>query len=384
MKKVFLIILTLLISLNIGIVQINANADELTDNISDQLENIDLEALEDYYSALELSPNDGGIIKVITDMLNGKYTQDYNNFFDFVKDIIFLEVKTYLPILISVLAIAIFCGIMQALRSSFNFEGVGDVVFFVCLLAIILLLSKQIIGFYKNTKNTIENISKLTEILSPIILSLMIACGGNVSASVYSPTVGFLSGGVINVFKNVVLPLVGIVLIFSLLSNITTSVKLNKFTEFFSGVIKWVIGIIVTIFTLFISLQGIASATFDGVSIKAAKYTISNSIPIVGGFLRDGFDLVVAGSVLIKNAVGISVVIALFYTILVPVFSMLTFSILLKFVSAVSESVSDARISAVFMALSKCISYLIAVLLTVAFMLFIVVLLMIFSANAFI
>lgn len=384
MKKVFLIILTLLISLNIGIVQINASADELSDNISDQLENIDLEALEDYYSALELSPNDGGIIKVITDMLNGKYTHDYNNFFDFVQDIIFLEVKTYLPILISVLAIAIFCGIMQALRSSFNFDGVGDVVFFVCLLGIILLLSKQIISFYKNTKNTIENISKLTEIMSPIILSLMIACGGNVSASVYSPTVGFLSGGVINVFKNVILPLVGIVLIFSLLSNITTSVKLNKFTEFFSGVIKWVIGIIVTIFTLFISLQGIASATFDGVSIKAAKYTISNSIPIVGGFLRDGFDLVVAGSVLIKNAVGISVVIALFYTILVPVFSMLTFSILLKFVSAVSESVSDARISAVFMALSKCISYLIAVLLTVAFMLFIVVLLMIFSANAFI
>jgi hypothetical protein len=53
------------------------------------------------------------------------------------------------------------------------------------------------------------------------------------------------------------------------------------------------------------TVQGITSASIDGISIRATKYAISNSIPIVGGFLRDGFDIVIAGSVLIKNAVGI-------------------------------------------------------------------------------
>lgn len=50
------------------------------------------------------------------------------------------------------------------------------------------------------------------------------------------------------------------------------------------------IGLSITIFTFFMSAQGLSSAVIDGVSFRAAKYAITNSIPIVGGFLKDGFD----------------------------------------------------------------------------------------------
>ena len=132
------------------------------------------------------------------------------------------------------------------------------------------------------------------------------------------------------------------------------------------------------------TVQGIASATYDGVSIKAAKYAISNSIPIVGGFLRDGFDIVVAGSVLIKNSVGIACLFGFLIMIISPVIKMSVFSLMLKGCSAIVEPISDPRIPNFCASISKCINYLVAITLVSSFMFFINVLLMIFTANAFI
>ena len=246
----------------------------------------------------------------------------------------------------------------------------------------IILLTSEIISIWNNTKNTIENIAKLIEIMSPIILTLMIASGGSVSASVYKPAVLFLSTGIINIVLTIILPLVGLILVFSVISNFSDSIKISKFGESATSIIKWIIGIIITVFTIFLTVQGITSATFDGISIKAAKYAISNSVPIIGGFLKDGFDLVAAGSVIIKNSVGIAVVFALFYTIISPVLYIASFSLLMKLTAALLEPICDARISGFCTSVSKCITYLIVALLTVGIMLFVTVLLMIFSGNA--
>ena len=263
-------------------------------------------------------------------------------------------------------------------------NSVGELILFVGLLSVVLILSGQIISIWKNVKIVIENIAKLTEIMSPIILTLMVASGGNVSATVYKPAVAFLSSGIINIILTIVLPLIALMIIFNTLSNFSSSIKLEKFSELSSSIIKWVIGLIIAIFGIFLSIQGITSATFDGISIKATKFAISNSIPLVGGFLKDGFDLVVAGSILIKNAIGLASIVALFYTIISPIIFIAIFSLLLKFVSAIIEPITDNRISAFCMGISKCVSYLSVALITVGFMLFITILLITISANAFV
>ena len=91
-----------------------------------------------------------------------------------------------------------------------------------------------------------------------------------------------------------------------------------------------------------------------------------------------------AGSVLIKNSVGILVVFALLYCIVSPVITMAVFSLLLKLIASLTEIISDVRISNFCLSISKTLSYLIACVLVVGVMLFVTVLLMIFSANAFI
>lgn len=125
------------------------------------------------------------------------------------------------------------------------------------------------------------------------------------SVSVYQPAVAFLTNGIVRIILDAVLPLSTLMMVFSVVSNLSVSTKLTRFVEFFGSLNKWLIGISFTVFTFFLSVQGITAGGIDGISLRATKYAISNSIPIVGGYLKDGVDLVIASSVLIKNAVGV-------------------------------------------------------------------------------
>lgn len=356
-------------------------ADELSDSIKEQIDHIDLSELEEYYSNLNYSSN--GFNDLVQSVLKGEYDLNYNSILEYILDIFLSNVSDLLPIFLSIIGIAIFCSIVNNFKSSFASEGVTNLIFLICNLSIILLLSFEIKNIFQNAKITMNNLSNLSEIMSPIIISLMVAAGGNVSAKVYSPAVAFLSNGIINIVTNIIVPIIAAMIIFNFISSLSNKFKLNKFLEVFTSIIKWTLGLSTAVFSIFLTIQGITSATFDGVSIKAAKYAISNSIPLVGGFLRDGFDIIVAGSVLIKNSIGLGVIVSVFFTILSPIIYMACFSTLLKISAAIIGMISDGAVSDICTNSSKCISYIIASVFIVGFMFFICVLLMIFSANAF-
>ncbi len=380
---VILLIIFVVFLYSLGGVGKTVYADELSDNIEEQINNLDLGQLEDFFNQ-NVNGQDYDFFSLVNTLLKGEYSVDYANLFQYLLSVFFSDFIDALPIFILIIAISILYGIVKNISGDNSNLGVKQTLLFVCLMMVVLLLSSQIISLYKNTEIIIKNIAKLIEIMSPIIVTLMLAVGANSSASVYTPTVSFLSNGVVNIMLTVVLPLVGLMTIFNVISSFSDTIKLTKFTDFFTGVIKWVVGLTILIFSFFMSVQGITSAHFDGVSIRAAKYAISNSIPIVGGFIKDGFDLVVAGSVLIKNTIGICSLILLFVMVLSPILRLGVVSILLKLTSAVVEPISEQKISSVCNALSKTITYLTAILFVVALMFFICVLLMIFSANAFI
>ena len=345
MKRYFLLIVFSFIMVSVFFNYSVSFADELTDNINKQLENIDFSQLEDYFNSLNNIPNNKTFFTYVQELVSGKFELSFDNIFQYLFNSIFTSFNDFLPVFLGIISIALLCGILQKLKSSFLDESISEVVSLVCLLSIILLLSGQIFSLYKITENIIQNIAKLTEIMSPIILTLMVASGGNVSASIYTPTVAFLSNGIISIFLYLIMPLVALTFIFNMISNFSSSIKLEKFSAVATSLMKWVIGFILTIFTVFLSIQGITSATFDGISIKATKYAISNSVPLVGGLIRDGFDLIIAGSILIKNVVGITGVFALFYTIISPILTIFVFSLMLKLTCAIIQPITDGKIT---------------------------------------
>lgn len=379
MKKLLILILPFFVifaTLNIRVVK----AETLNENIENQLEKIDFSDLSNFFE--ENGQDD--FVANLEKLLKGNYNFSFNNIKESIKNLILNDFRSLLPTFFIALSIVLICEIFNIMKGNSLSKQTTQIVNFVCFISVFSLVIIEIIKVFQNTINIIENIAKLNEIMSPIILTLMIASGGSVSANIYKPTVAFLSSGITSIFLNILVPIVGVMFVFNILSGISTSIKLDKFMDTLSGVFKWIMGISITVFTVFLSIQGLSSASFDGISLKAAKYAISNSIPIVGGFIRDGFDLVIAGSLIIKNAVGLSSLFCLFYIVISPLLFIFTLSTMLKFFAGIIELFSSVTISSVLIKCSKTLSYLTAIILVVSLIFFVTVLLMIVSANSFI
>ena len=132
-------------------------ADELCDNVHEQLEHIDLSELEKYFNELEDIPANVDFFDSVVKMLNGEFDLNFNSMGEYVLNVFLKNIYRFIPTFISIIAIAIFCGIIKNIKSNFLSDGVGEIILFVCLMSIILLLASEIVVIYQNTKNVAKS-----------------------------------------------------------------------------------------------------------------------------------------------------------------------------------------------------------------------------------
>ena len=287
------------------------------------------------------------------------------------------------PIFCSIVTIVILCSFISQIRSSVNGKSINDIVHFVCYAIIIIIVSKIVIDSLNTAKDTILSMQKQMDIIFPMLLTLMSAVGSAVSASVYQPAIAFLTAIIMNVFTNIILPLFIVSFVFTIISNLSNTIKFDKFINFFNSLIKWIISSIFTFFFAFMSVQGISAASYDGISIRTAKYTLKSYIPLLGGYLSDGFDLILASSFLIKNAIGTTGLILIFATIIAPIIKLVILMFAFKLVSAILEPISDKRISSFLYSISKLMFLPIVCILGVSFMYILSIGLIICTGNLY-
>lgn len=361
--------------------------EQLDESVKDQLEDLDMSALDDLLAQLG---EDGQAIfggnsfaEKVQSVLDGEFIQDGGGFIESFFKLLFSEILDMLPLLASIAVIAILCGLVSHMKAGFMSESTGQIVFFVCFAVVVVLALVCAVNLVNVAGNAINGIKKQMNAAFPILLTLMAGIGGAVSVKAYQPAVALLSGGVVEIVSAVVLPLFIFTLVFSVVGNLSKSVRLGKLTDFFKSASTTVLAVTFTVFTAFLAVQGLTAGSFDGVSIRAAKFATKSYIPILGGYLADGLDLILAGSVLIKNSVGVAGLLLLLSTVLMPLLQILGVCFGFKIVAAVIEPVSDSRLTSFLTGIAKSMNMLIAALLAVAFMYFISVMLLIFTSNAF-
>lgn len=356
---------------------------KLQESIEEQLDSMDFWELEQIINSLD---NDQkkifgslGFLDRVKKLLSGEYNS--SNIFSAIIYLLLGEITSFLPVLATVVGIATLCSLLSNLQFNNTNKGTGNIIYFACYGAVVLSVSVTVFYLVTMTKNTVVAMQTQINLIFPIILGILTAIGGTTSAAVYQPMVSVLSLVVSQIMVNIVLPLFIFGYIFNIIGNLSPTIKLKKFTSFTSSLSKWLIGIIFTIFTAFMSIQGITASIHDGVSIKTAKYAISHYIPIIGGYLSDGFNLIMAGSVLIKNAVGVAGLFLLASTILAPLMKIIVLILTLKLTAAILEPLASEGFSNFVGEAAKCLSMLIVIILSVAFMYFIMLFLVVCTGN---
>ncbi|HEY8444040.1 MAG TPA: stage III sporulation protein AE [Clostridia bacterium] len=356
---------------------------KLQESIEKQLNSIDFWEIEQIINSLDDKQKqifgNSSFLNRVRQLLNGNY--ETKDIFGAILFILLGDITAFLPILATVVGISTLCSILSNLQFNSSSKGSSKVIYFACYGAVILSVSGAMFYLITLTKNTIESMQNQIALIFPILLGVLTAIGGTTSVAVYQPMVSVLSVVIIKVMVNIILPLFIFGYVFNIIGNLSSTIKLKKFTSFASSFSKWLIGIIFTVFTAFMSIQGITASVHDGVSIRTAKFAISHYIPIIGGYLSDGFNLIMAGSVLIKNAVGVAGLFLLASTILAPVIKIIIMNLTLKLTAAILEPLAPQGFSDFVSGAAKSLNMLVAIILSVAFMYFIMLLLIVCTGN---
>ena len=354
---------------------------ELEEIIFEQLGKLDLTELQAYVDSLDLNET-GDIASRLLAYIKGE-SVDYKTFGQAVLSVLLEKVIGLFPSFACVMAIALLSGLLSTLRGGTVGGTSAELIFLISYIASLLPLLAVLTECIQASKNAVVSMQNQMEILFPLMLTLLAASGGSLSVAVCRPAVAFFSTTIVSIVTSVVFPLTVAVIGLSIAGNLSKDLKINKFSVFFKSINKWIIGICVSIFGLFFTLQGLTSATYDGVVRRAAKYAIGNGIPIIGGFLSGGFDLAVAGSILIKNALGGMGILLMVGVLFEPLALLISVNVLLRLTSAVTQPFGDSRISDFLEETAANLQYCTAGLLFTAFLYFLSIIIMVCISEAF-
>ena len=359
--------------------------DTLADSIDDQLKEIDLSDFDKIISNMSSVEKEifssNSFLDKVKDVLSGKTELNFSNISSAFFSLLSSYIVSILPLFCAILGIGILSSIITQTSYSKD-KTIADIIHFVCYGIIITLVFSSTAKVIIITSQTISSLREQMEIGFPILLTLMTAIGSSVSVGVYQPVVAILSGSLMTIFSNFILPLFVFCLVFTVVGNLSNDIKLNKFSSLFQNIFKWSIGLVFTLFSAFLVVQGVTAGSFDGLSVRTTKYAIKSYVPFVGSYLADGLNLILTSSILIKNSVGMVGLILLIITMLSPILNILILKLCLSLTSSILEPICDKRVCNFLSSTSKCLSMLIATICCAGFAYLITVGLIMCTGNA--
>ncbi len=365
--------------------KINSLMNDLDTSVIEELDEIDFSGLEQVI--IDFNSKNANIFSIdnikdkVYSIVSGKSAVEYDSVIGcLISNLVELVLK-YLPMLSIIIAIGVLSNLLNGIKSKFSEKSIGDLIHIVCFLAVVILMIGIINNLSNTTGQSITSMVSQINALFPILLTLMIGLGANASAGVFQPIVAIISTYVADFFHYLIIPLFLFSFVFSIISNVSSSIKLDKFSEFISSVFKWAVGLTFTIFFAIFTIQGISAGSFDSISIRTAKYSIKSYVPIMGGYLSDGMDLILSSTLLIKNSVGLVGLLIIISTILSPVLEIVVCSLLLKLTSAVLQPLGDSKISNFLSSTSKSIIMLSTCVIAIGFMYLISIGLVMLTSN---
>ncbi len=234
-------------------------------------------------------------------------------------------------------------GAFANLLSGGKQESAGEAAAFVARCFTLAVLTTAFLSCAALAREAMDSLCAFIEAAAPILMALLTAMGCAAGVGVYQPALSLLSGGVALAMTRVVVPLALAAGVLGMFDRLSGRAALGEMSDLLKSGVKWAVGIVTTLYIGITSVQGLAAAAFDSVSIRTAKYAASSAAPMVGSLLSGAFDTVLGCAGLVKNAAGLTAILLCACLVAVPLFRLGAYIVLLHLSAALVQPVSDEK-----------------------------------------
>lgn len=227
-------------------------------------------------------------------------------------------------------------------------EGMKRLLSTLLLTAAVTLTAGMYLDFAKTAADSVGEAERIAEKAAPVMSALLVSLGAESSAGLFRPLMVFLSDSVIAVIEKAELPLVLAGGVFAIVDALTDGAALSKTVRLIARLSKWLLGLVSVFYFGMTAVQGLTVATRDGVSLRTAKYAIDKLVPVVGGMVSGTVDSVMGCALLVKNGVGLAVILILLAVLFRPLVKLAAGIFVFRLAAAISEPAADPRAARLF------------------------------------
>ncbi|PKG25685.1 stage III sporulation protein AE [Niallia nealsonii] len=362
----------------------NASASNTQQMVDSQIDKLNLEELKGFWE--HITQEYGGFLPesqkgTLYDFIKNGNSIDLQGLFSGMMKFAFHEIIVNGKLLGSLILLTIFSMLLQMLQNSFEKSSISKVAYGIVFMVLIILALNSFHVAVTFANEAISTMTGFILALVPLLLALMAASGGVISAAFFHPVILFLMNTSGMLIEYIVLPLLFLATLLHIVSALSEQYKVTQLANLLRNISIGILGLFLTIFLGVISVQGASSAVTDGITIKTAKFVTGNFIPVIGRMFTDAADTVINASLLLKNSVGIAGVAILLFIVAFPAVKILMISFIYKFAAAVLQPLGGGPVITCLDIISKSILYVFAALAVVSLMFFLTITVIIAAGN---
>ncbi|MCL2545328.1 MAG: stage III sporulation protein AE [Clostridia bacterium] len=337
------------------------------------LHGVDFSALDRSLEEL-LGPNNGWSARHLVDgFARGQAALDAGALLARLLSLLLRAMQGDIALAIAVLAPAVLGSVLTRMRASFESDAVAQVCHYACFALVCLPLVRSLAAHIGAARQTMDALYRGMQALFPMLLTLLAAVGGSASSALLQPAVIAASGAMTTLVREVTLNLALCCAAVTVLDHLSEHMHLGRLAGLLRTAASWTLGVCFTVFIGVMAVQSMGAAAVDGVAIRTAKYAIDNFVPVVGGMFADTVDALVGSSLLVKNALGITGMLALALSLAAPLMHLLAAVLVYRLCAAVLEPVADANLVACISDFSNILVLIFITLLCVGAMFFLLI-----------
>lgn len=312
------------------------------ETINGVLEDLDLSQVQKMLDQM-LGEESFSMKDMLVSLTKGENVLSKDTVQDLLRSFLFSGMQKEKSLLIKILLLILLAAVFSNFAAVFENGQIGEICFYIVYLLLFILLMDSFSSMSHSLLQTVSWMAEFMRGLAPAYFLTISLSSGSATAAVFYEGILILTWLIQTVIVNILLPGVGMYVLIALLNNLSREEMLGRMAELLDTAVSWGLKTLLGAVVGLQVVRGLVAPVIDTLK-RSMIGRAAGVLPGVGSAVNMVTELVLTSAVLIRNSLGVVILLAFVAVGAGPVVHYGLLSLLYRFLAAIAQPISDKRI----------------------------------------
>lgn len=318
--------------------ELNLDETETTEELLKEINLADVQKMLDDFMGADSFSMKEALIK----LTRGEQAFSKEAVQEFVYRFFFYQLDQEKELFVKLILLILLSAVFTSFAEVFENNQIGDISFFVVYLLFFTILMDSFSKMSSSLEKTISGMTEMMKGLAPAYYMTVCAASGAASAVVFYEGVLLMVWGIQWLLLTVLLPTSGMYVLLQLVNSLSREEMLGKMAELLNTAVSWGLKSLLAAVVGLQIIRNLVAPVMDSVK-RGLLSKAAGALPGVGNAVNMVTELVVTSAVLVRNCLGVVILVVFVLIGAGPMLHYGILSLLYRLLAAVAQPVSDRR-----------------------------------------